>query len=250
MLYNFPNRSFNVSLASQRSGTRPVVTPSVLTVSNLTKRFDQPDCTLTVLKSVSFSLTQGESCAITGESGSGKSTLFQLIAGLLRPDSGVITVKGKQITDFDAAAQAAFRRRHMGLVFQQFRLIMTLTVRDNVRLLALLNDCLDTDFEDYLLRSLGLTNQVSKLPAQLSGGQQQRVGIARALCHRPALVLADEPTGSLDAATSQQVSSLLIDLCREAGTTLLSATHSNRLAEAHSRRLHLDAGCLVDSGTL
>jgi putative ABC transport system ATP-binding protein len=226
-----------------------VASSPILTVCNLVKRFDQPDGTLTVLDSVNFSVLQGEACALTGESGSGKSTLFQLIAGLLRPDGGVITVRGEQISELDAADQAAFRRRHLGLVFQQFRLIMTLTVRDNVRLLALLNDCLDIDFEDYLLRSLGLTDQVSKLPAQLSGGQQQRVGIARALCHRPALVLADEPTGSLDAATSQKVSSLLIDLCREAGTTLLSATHSSRLAEAHSRRLHLDAGRLADSRT-
>ncbi|WP_416399125.1 ABC transporter ATP-binding protein [Allohahella sp. A8] len=216
----------------------------ILVVSGLSKAFEQPDGRVQVVENVSLRLTAGASTALTGESGSGKSTLLQLIAGLLEPDSGIVAIAGRELSNMTDAGRAAFRRRHVGLVFQQFRLIMTLTVHDNIRLMAALNNCVDADHEAFLIHTLGLGDQLEKFPAQLSGGQQQRVGIARALNHKPQLILADEPTGSLDENTSKAVAGLLLELAARTGAALLTATHSSTLADTHQTVLKLRNGRL------
>ncbi|GAA3978820.1 ABC transporter ATP-binding protein [Allohahella marinimesophila] len=216
----------------------------VLVVEDLCKAFEQPDGRLQVVDGVSFRMTAGKSAALTGESGSGKSTLLQLVAGLVQPDAGRIFISGHHLGNMSDAALADFRRRHIGLIFQQFRLIMTLRVMDNIRLMAALNQSVDPEHEAFLIETLELGDQLQKYPAQLSGGQQQRVGIARALNHKPLLILADEPTGSLDSNTSSTVSGLLIELAAGTGAALLTATHSQPLAETHNSIFRLQTGRL------
>lgn len=216
----------------------------VLVVNDLSKAFAQPDGILQVVDRVSLQLSAGSSAALTGESGSGKSTLLQLIAGLAQPDAGRVSIAGQCLTDLGDAALAGFRRSHIGLIFQRFHLIMTLNVQDNIRLMAALNDRLDREHEAFLIDTLKLGDQLNKYPAQLSGGQQQRVGIARALNHKPQLILADEPTGSLDSGTSQAVAGLLLELAAGSGAALLTATHSQTLAQAHDEVFVLRGGRL------
>jgi putative ABC transport system ATP-binding protein len=163
----------------------------MLQLTNLHKAYRQGDGTVPVLQGVSFDLKRGESAALLGESGSGKSTLLHLIAGLDTPDSGDIHFLGRSTRQFGARDWTALRRRDLSLVFQQYHLIPTLNVRDNVRLQARLSGQPDTGWEAHLMGRLGLKELTGRLPHQLSGGQQQRVAIARALLHRPALVLAD-----------------------------------------------------------
>jgi len=202
----------------------------LLDITDLTKSYAHAEGVTPVLDRVGFSLKAGESAALRGESGSGKSTLLHLIAGLDEADSGVIHFDGQAIQSLNEQERAKLRRDRLSLVFQQFHLISTLPVLDNIRFQAALCGRYDEMFEQELLGKLGLQDQLHKYPHQLSGGQQQRVAIARALLHKPALVLADEPTGNLDEQSSLHVMSLFKDLVQQAGSALLMVTHSREMA--------------------
>jgi len=217
---------------------------AMLACSGVIKRYAQPEGMMTVLDGVDLSLAAGRSAALLGESGSGKSTLLHLAAGLDMPDAGQIRVAGQALDALDERALAQLRRQTVSLVFQQFHLIGTLDVADNIRFQAALAGRVDAAFERHLIERLGLAAQLKKFPHQLSGGQQQRVAIARALAHRPPLVLADEPTGNLDERSSGEVMTLFCELVREAGSALLMVTHSRAMAA------YLDAQWWLHDGRL
>ncbi len=215
----------------------------LLDVQNIVKRFPGAEAPVTVLDGVSFTLERGETLALTGESGSGKSTLLHIIAGLEPTDGGTVTLEGTEITGLDDAGRARFRRGDIGIVFQQFNLIPSLTVAQNISFQAdLAGRNPGEPGKGNLIEALGLQDQLHKFPEDLSGGQQQRVAIARAILHSPGLVLADEPTGNLDETTADAVFDALLALVRQAGTGLLLVTHSERLAARADRRLHLTRG--------
>lgn len=217
----------------------------LLSVRDLTKTYTGPDGPVTVLAGVSLDMGAGETLALTGESGSGKSTLLHLIGGLDTADSGTIRLADQEVTTMDDTARAALRRATVGVVFQQFNLIPSLDVAANIAFQSRLAGRHDPSWCATLARRLGLDAQLRKFPEQLSGGQQQRVAIARTLATRPALVLADEPTGNLDETTADTVLTLMLDLVRETGAALLTVTHSDRIAARMARRLHLRAGRLA-----
>jgi len=214
----------------------------VLDVRGVTKSWGTGEARQQVLRGVDLTLAAGQSLALTGESGSGKSTLLHLIAGLDHADTGSITVAGQEMTQLDDAARAALRRGTVGVIFQQFNLIPSLNVADNIAFQARLAGRADPALTDSLIQRLGLQNHTAKYPEQLSGGQQQRVAIGRTLAARPALVLADEPTGNLDEDTGERVLDLMLELVGESGTALLMVTHSMRLAGRLGARLHLERG--------
>jgi putative ABC transport system ATP-binding protein len=215
----------------------------LLTLRDVTKTY--PNAAAAVLRGVSFDLAKGEMLALTGESGSGKSTLLHLIGGLDTADSGAVAINGVDLTPLDDAGRATLRRGTVGVIFQQFNLIPSLTVAANIAFQARLAGRHDPDRDQRLALRLGLTDQLAKYPEQLSGGQQQRVAIARTLSPQPDLVLADEPTGNLDEATADTVLTLLQELVAETGAGLIMVTHSERLAARLPRRLHLRAGQLA-----
>ncbi len=214
-----------------------------LDVSEVKKSF--PGSETAVLNGVSFSLETGKSVALTGESGSGKSTLLHVIAGLEPADSGDISLDGVHLSGMNDAARASFRRTKLGIIFQQFNLIPSLTVAKNLGFQAELAGKKPTEDEiNEIAQSLGIIEHLKKYPEEISGGQQQRVAIGRALMHAPSLVLADEPTGNLDEATSDAVFDLLLRETIRAGASLLIVTHSEKLADRADRRLHLSHGRL------
>lgn len=215
----------------------------LLDLQNVTKTY--PDAAVPVLRGISFALAQGEMLALTGESGSGKSTLLHVIGGLDRFDSGAVVVAGTDLAQLDDSGRAALRRGTVGVIFQQFNLIPSLSVAANIAFQARLAGRHDPVRDRALIEQLGLGDHLHKYPEQLSGGQQQRVAIARTLAVRPALVLADEPTGNLDEATADTVLELLRDLVGETGAGLILVTHSERLAARMPRRLRLRAGRLA-----
>ena len=215
----------------------------LLRVRDVTKTY--PGTETAVLRGVSFDLDAGGMLALTGESGSGKSTLLHLIGGLDSADRGVVAVQGTDLTALDDTGRAALRRGTVGVIFQQFNLIPSLTVAGNIAFQARLAGRHDPDHAAALAARLGLAGHLHKFPEQLSGGQQQRVAIARTLAPRPGLVLADEPTGNLDEATADGVFALLCELVAETGAGLVLVTHSERLAARLARRLHLRAGRLT-----
>ena len=216
----------------------------LLTVDRLVKRF--PNTAAPVLNGVSLDLNSGETVALTGESGSGKSTLLHIVAGLESLDSGEVTINGSTLSGLDDAGRAKLRRQSIGIVFQQFNLIPSLTVRQNLGFQAQLAGTNPSAREiSELADTLNLTDQLAKYPEELSGGQQQRVAIGRAIMHRPKLVLADEPTGNLDETTADTVFETLLEQCRSNGAGLLLVTHSERLAARADRRLHLTHGTLA-----
>lgn len=217
----------------------------LLRATNVQKTFQTADGDFDVLRGVDLSLEGGETLALTGESGSGKSTLLHLIGGLDVPNAGQILIDGTDIAALDDKGRAQLRRGVVGVVFQQFNLIPSLKVRDNIAFQARLAGQFDPDWTADLTARLGLTEQLNKYPEQLSGGQQQRVAIARTLAPRPRLVLADEPTGNLDEATAANVLDILLKLVAETGAGLLMVTHSTALAGRMSRRLHLRAGLVA-----
>jgi len=214
----------------------------VLSVRNLTKTYRAAGEEIAVLRGVNLDIAAGERVALTGESGSGKSTLLHLIAGLDAPDGGEIRLDGESITDLSDAGRAALRRERLGLVFQQFNLIPSLTVEDNLAFQARIAGKHDAKWQAELIERLGLNKQLRRYPEQLSGGQQQRVAIGRALATRPALLLADEPTGNLDEDTADGVLALARDLVARTGCGFLMVTHSTRLASTLDRRVTLHAG--------
>jgi putative ABC transport system ATP-binding protein len=217
----------------------------VLSVRNLTKTYRSAGEQIAVLRGVNLNVAAGERVALTGESGSGKSTLLHLIAGLDRADGGGISLAGSSISDLAEADLAALRRNRLGLVFQQFNLIPSLDVRDNLAFQSRIAGCHDAAWHAELVERLGLGGLQDRYPEQLSGGQQQRVAIGRALAVRPLLLLADEPTGNLDEATADDVLTLTRDLVARTGCGFLMVTHSARLAATLDRQIHLSAGLIV-----
>jgi putative ABC transport system ATP-binding protein len=214
----------------------------MLKVVDLTKSYRSAQDVLTVLRGVDLNVAAGESVALTGESGSGKSTLLHLIAGLDDADSGEVWIADAQVSGLSDVARAALRRQQLGLVFQQFNLVPSLNVADNLALQARLAGRHDAGWQTELIERLGLGATLKRYPEQLSGGQQQRVAIGRALAVKPALLLADEPTGNLDEATADEVLRLTRELVTRSGCGFLMVTHSMRLAATLDRQVHLHAG--------
>jgi putative ABC transport system ATP-binding protein len=217
----------------------------VLSVRNLTKTYRSAGEQISVLRGVSLDVAAGERVALSGESGSGKSTLLHLIAGLDVADGGEIRLDADIVTGRSDAERAALRRDRLGLVFQQFNLIPSLSVADNLAFQSRLAGRLDPAWQTELVERLGLGALLKRYPEQLSGGQQQRVAIGRALAVKPLLLLADEPTGNLDEATADDVLALTNDLVKRTGCGFLMVTHSARLAAMLDRRVTLHAGLVA-----
>jgi putative ABC transport system ATP-binding protein len=218
---------------------------AAIVVENLTRRVRDADGWLTILDRISFRIEAGATVAISGASGSGKSTLLGLLAGLDHATSGSITIFGESILDLDEDGRAAWRARNLGFVFQSFQLLPQMTALENVMLpLELAGDRRAADRARPLLKRVGLGDRLGHYPRTLSGGEQQRVAIARAFVSSPRLLFADEPTGSLDAATGERVIDLLFELNREAGATLVLVTHDEQLAARCGMQITLHAGRL------
>ena len=217
----------------------------MLRVVGVKKNYATPQGALEILKGVDFSLEAGASLALMGESGSGKSTLLHLVGALDQADAGDIFLDGAALATLGEGGRAALRRETLGIVFQQFNLIPSLTVADNLAFQARIAGRFDPDWQGELTRRLGLAELVARYPEQLSGGQQQRVAVGRALASRPRLLLADEPTGNLDEATGDAVLTLALELVAATGCAFLMATHSARLAARLGRRALLSGGGLT-----
>lgn len=234
--------------------TAPAGAPVVLEGRALTKSYHDGQREHRVLAGADLRIARGECVALLGRSGSGKSTLLNLLAGIDRPDSGEVLVQGQRLAGLGEPGLTLLRRRHIGFIYQFFNLIATLTVAENLALPLELNGMLAGLSRAErrrrigdLLRQVGLAGREDAFPEQLSGGEQQRLAIARALAHGPALVLADEPTGNLDAQTEAQILDLLADLFRAQGRTLVLVTHSPVVARLATRVLTLDEGRLSEA---
>ena len=229
--------------------------PAALSVEKISKHYQDGSRQIDVITDLSFSVAAGESVSVTGPSGSGKSTLLNLLAGLLELDNGDITLQLKDKTfsyrTANERSRTALRRQHIGYVYQFFNLVPTLTVLENVRLPARLNRRRDLESHaSTLLAEFGLGDRLHDFPDVLSGGEQQRVAVARALLLKPPLLLADEPTGNLDAENSKHVADLLFSSCREQNISLVLATHSTDVAAMADTRLHLDSRLTPDKKSL
>ena len=221
----------------------------LLEVNQLSKTYGSGDAAVHALKNASFTLQKGEFAAIVGESGSGKSTLLNLIGGLDTPTSGSVIIDGNDIFSLNDKELTVFRRRNIGFIFQSFHLIPELNVEQNIMFPVLLDSRRpDEKYLDELLHVLGLEERRSHLPSQLSGGQQQRVAIGRALFPRPALILADEPTGNLDSENSREVIRLLKETSQKYTQTILMITHNRAIAQSAERVLRVSDGILTDLG--
>lgn len=218
---------------------------SLIRVEQLGKSVPDSDRTLSILQDISFEVAAGETVAIVGASGSGKSTLLGLLAGLDLPSSGRVLVDGHSLFDWDEEQRAHWRAAHVGFVFQSFQLLPSMTALENVMLpLELAGNPDARPRAETLLARVGLAERMHHYPRTLSGGEQQRVALARAFAPAPALLFADEPTGSLDHATGERVIELLFELNRDAGSTLILVTHDLRLASRCGRRLEIERGRL------
>lgn len=215
---------------------------TLLQIRNVSKCYSGLGEPRAVLRDVSLDLQAGESIALTGESGSGKSTLLHLVGALDYYDSGEIEIDGTSLTNLNDSARSELRRNTVSLVFQQFNLVPSLNVAQNISLHARLANRVDLAWITSLTSRLGLTELGDRYPEQLSGGQQQRVAIGRALAVRPKLLLADEPTGNLDEIASSAVMDLMLKLVHESGAALFLVTHSVQVANQLDRRVHLSAG--------
>jgi putative ABC transport system ATP-binding protein len=221
----------------------------IISVQHLNKQVADATGVLTILHDISFDLEERESVAIVGASGSGKSTLLSILAGLDMPSSGTVTVAGTELFSLDEDARAALRARQMGFVFQSFQLLSHLTALENVMLpLELMGRHDARQAATEMLQRVGLGERLGHYPRVLSGGEQQRVALARAFVVKPAVLLADEPTGSLDFATGEKVMELMFAMNREAGTTLVLVTHDREIAARCDRPLRIEAGRLVAGG--
>jgi putative ABC transport system ATP-binding protein len=219
---------------------------AAIEVSGLGKRVPSGTGDLTILDGISFAVDQGEAVAIVGASGSGKSTLLGLLAGLDVPTAGSVRLSGQELAGLDEDARAELRGRLLGFVFQSFQLLAALTARENVMLPLELLGLPDARANaEAMLARVGLDHRLGHYPKHLSGGEQQRVALARAFAVRPKLLLADEPTGNLDAATGEQIIELMFEMNREAGTTLMLVTHDEALARRCGRVLRLAGGRLA-----
>jgi putative ABC transport system ATP-binding protein len=217
----------------------------LIQIRGLRKSYIEGDTTRFIFEHFDLDIERGEFVALLGRSGSGKSTLLNLVAGIDLPDSGQISVEEKKITALTELDRTRFRRARIGFIFQFFNLIPTLTVEENVLLPLELNGLHTPDHCQRvftLLDQVGLGKRRGSFPERLSGGEQQRLALVRALAHEPPLLLADEPTGNLDAETGEQVLDLLLNLHRKASTTVLMVTHSRAIANRADRMLYLEAG--------
>ena len=221
----------------------------LLEVENLSKTYGQGEAAVHALRGATFTVPKGEFVAVVGESGSGKSTLLNLIGGLDTPTGGKVRIDGKDIFAMKDRSLTVFRRRNIGFVFQSFNLIPELTVEQNILFPVLLDyQTPDRGYLEELLEVLGLTQRRHHLPGQLSGGQQQRAAIGRALITRPALILADEPTGNLDTRNSGEVIALLKKASRTYEQTIVMITHSRTIAQTADRILKVSDGVVTDFG--
>ena len=219
---------------------------AILQVKDLTKTYGKSDTTVTALGGVSFSVNKGEFVAVVGASGSGKSTLMHLIGGVDRPTSGSVFVDGNEIFKQNESELAIFRRRNIGLIYQFYNLIPTLTAEENIMLPRLLdNRKPDEDKLRTILETIGLSDRAKHLPSELSGGQQQRVSIGRALINDPALILADEPTGNLDSKSSREIIDLLKLSNKRYNQTLLIITHDEKIALQADRVITISDGSII-----
>ena len=217
----------------------------MITIRNLHKRYAEGDARRIIFAGLNLDIDRGQFIALLGQSGSGKSTLLNLLGGIDLPDAGEIQIAGQTITALREIERTRFRRRQIGFVFQFFNLIPTLTVAENLLLPLELNGLATPEHCQQaleLLDNVGLGDRRASFPERLSGGEQQRLAIARAVVHRPLLLLADEPTGNLDAVTGGRILDLLLNLHQQAGTTIVMVTHSREVAARADRALLLDAG--------
>ncbi len=225
--------------------------PPILEVTGLTKSYRSAEGPLAVLKEISFSLDAGGSCAIVGPSGSGKTTLLGLCAGLDVPSSGSVRLAGRELSELNEDERARLRSEDVGFVFQNFQLLPTLTAIENVMVpLELRGGRNSHKTAADLLGKVGLGERLEHYPAQLSGGEQQRVALARAFLNQPKILFADEPTGNLDAETSDRIVDLLFGLNSSSGTALVLVTHNLDLARKAGRIIHLKGGRLIEDQTV
>ena len=219
---------------------------NILEARDLKKYYGKGDTLVKALDGVNLTVADGEFVAIVGTSGSGKSTLLHMLGGLDRPTSGAVTVDGKDIFSLKDEALTILRRRKIGFVFQSFNLVPVLTVRENIVLpIQLDGGRVDENYVGQVVTALGLEKKLDSLPGQLSGGQQQRVAIARALAAKPAILLADEPTGNLDSRTSQDVLSLMKVTGRKFAQTMVMITHNEEIAQLSDRIVRIEDGRIV-----
>lgn len=219
---------------------------SILQTSNLKKIYGNGDAAVHALDSVSFSVDKGEFIAIVGTSGSGKSTLLHMLGGLDRPTSGNVTVDGQKLFSLKEDDLTVFRRRKIGFVFQNYNLVPVLNVYENIVLpIQLDGNTPDADYINSIVETLGLGSKLNNLASNLSGGQQQRVAIARALSTKPAIILADEPTGNLDSKTSMDVLKLLKMTSEKYSQTIVIITHDEQLAQMADRIVRIEDGRIV-----
>lgn len=222
---------------------------NLLEVNQISKTYGRGETAVEALKNVSFGVPKGEFVAIVGESGSGKSTLLNMIGGLDQPTGGKVWIDGKDIFQMKDSKLTVFRRRNIGFVFQAFNLIPELSVEQNIVFPTLLDyQKPDKEHLEELLEVLGLQDRRKHLPSQLSGGQQQRVAIGRALFTRPALILADEPTGNLDSKNTAEVIGLLKKASKKYEQTIIMITHSKTIAQSADRILQVSDGVVTDLG--
>ncbi len=218
----------------------------LLSAKNLHKVYRTESGEVPALNGVSYEFEQGKFYAILGRSGSGKSTLLHILGGLLRPTAGQVLLNGKDLYAQSDAQMAAFRRRYMGFVFQQFNLLDEYSVKNNICMpLKLDGKKPDTQFFAQVIDALGLKEKINKYPAELSGGEQQRVAIARSVMAKPKLIIADEPTGNLDKKTGEETLGLLMHCAKEYGQTLIVVTHDPDIAEKADSILHIVDGMIV-----
>lgn len=223
---------------------------ALVEIRGLSKRFRKGEEFITPLDEVDLDVEAGDFISLMGPSGTGKSTLLNLVSGIDRPDSGTIVVDGVELTKLSRAQLADWRAAHLGYIFQTHNLVPVLTAYENVELPTLLLPISATERRNRVslaLEAVGLSDRANHYPRQLSGGQEQRVGIARAIVAHPTVVVADEPTGSLDSATSEQIQVLLKRLNRELQITMLMVTHDPDVAAIASRRMHLDRGRIIEA---
>lgn len=219
---------------------------AILEVKDLIKTYGKGNTTVTALGGVSFSVDKGEFVAIVGASGSGKSTLMHLIGGVDRPTSGSVIIDGKEIFKQNESELAVFRRRNIGLIYQFYNLIPTLTAEENIMLPCLLDNRKPDDNKlRIILETIGLTDRAKHLPSELSGGQQQRVSVGRALINDPVLILADEPTGNLDSKSSREIIDLLKLSNKRYNQTLLVITHDEKIAIQADRVITVSDGQII-----
>ena len=219
----------------------------ILQASNLTKIYGSGENEVHALDGVNFSVEMGEFVAIVGTSGSGKSTLLHMLGGLDRPTGGSVEVDGKEIFSLKDEELTIFRRRKIGFVFQNYNLVPVLNVYENIVLPVQLDGKTpDASYIDSIIETLGLERKLENLPNNLSGGQQQRVAIARALASKPAIILADEPTGNLDSKTSQDVLGLLKVTSQKYGQTIMMITHNEEIAQLAERIIRIEDGKIVE----